>query len=268
MLKLRRLFLRLVMSENESSSLFQKIIQGLKPANNSKKIEFNPVEEDIRREELMNKLRFWAPWAAGGVIGALTFIAWMTYDHAQKEAALYQAEKAYEVAVAEIKKGKTSGAQQTLQDLGQKSSFKFLSNLWDMVALEKKLSITFSDQVLGEIRQVYQKLEETFFPTRIGQDAFHHLNTCIVTFWAFQAKKDIADLKAKLAFCTQSKNSFQELALCLLALQSKGQKDAPAAFKAWHEACQGDAWLPEVCAMGAGLPLPQTKDKENKGDQA
>ena len=255
------------MSENESSSLFQKIIQGLKPANNSKKIEFNPVEEDIRREELMNKLRFWAPWAGAGVIGALTFIAWMTYDHAQKEAALYQAEKVYEVAVAEIKKGTTSGAQQTLQDLGQKSSFKFLSHLWDIALLEKKLSITFSDQVLGQIRQVYQKLEETFFPTRIGQDAFHHLNTLITAFWAFQAKKEIPNLKTKLASYDQSKHPFQELALCLLALQAKEQKDAAAAFKAWYEACQGDAWLPEVCAMGAGLPLPKTKDTENKGEQ-
>lgn len=256
------------MSENESSSLFQKIIQGLKPANTSKKIEFNPVEEDIRREELMNKLRFWAPWAVGGVVMALTFIAWMTYDHSRKEADLYQAEKVYEVAVAEIKKGKTSSAQQTLQDLGQKSSFKFLSNLWDMVALEKKLRITFSDQVLGEIRQVYQKLEETFFPTRIGQDAFHHLNTFVTAFWAFQAKKEIPDLKSKLAFYTQSKNNFQELALCLLALQAKEQKDAATAFKAWYEACQGDTWLPEVCAMGAGLPLLQTKNTDNKGDQA
>ena len=219
-------------------------------------------EQEMRREDMIEALKNFAPFAAAGIVVLLIGLAGYSYWSYRNDVELLKCELLYDEYVRDLKAERTTEAEKKYAKLVKAGKMDTLLKI-EATTLEAKAFQEHRQSTKNSTQDQWQKLcnaydalDAALFPKSRHRSALYQLNQFILAGAAIDHGVEDQKMQKEIKECIRVPGAFSGLAHALQiahAIQSKTL--TVNMLSAWQKAHR--TWIIFACALSEKLSTPQ-----------
>jgi hypothetical protein len=223
-------------------------------------------EQEMRRQDMMEALKNFAPLAVVGVVVLLGSLGGYSYWSYRKDVRLFRSELLYDQYIRDLQEDRVAEAKKKHAQLVKTHEMKKLLKIESAMVSTKDFRDHVQPQKKAKYAQwkklceTYEALDATLFAKSRHQTALYSLTQFILAATALDFGVEDPKMRKEIEGYALTPGAFSGLAHALQvshAIQSK--KLTVDMLSAWQKISQ--TWIVFACALGAQLSISQDKLK-------